>query len=185
MSNNISPWFGKKYRVTPESGKVLRKLVSDADGDYYSPTTEHLTTDMCFMYVYDDGVLMWGDNYYNFSDKQLSDGTKQLEEYMEKMKEQHEWVGCHIGEASKIISMSGQSLRIKFIRNGKEEVMPNSYKDTVFVYLVDFDCYANIPTEKIYQAYKPKIETITVDGVEYDKKKFDAAMKAMKEAEVE
>lgn len=65
-----SPWFGYKYRVTPETSKLLQEAVfKDGGGWQYSTKTEVRLTDSIYVFVDSDGGLSHQGNDYIYFDK--------------------------------------------------------------------------------------------------------------------
>jgi hypothetical protein len=66
-STKVSPWFGFKYRVTPESSKLLQEAVFAAGGGWNfngRNKLQHLGEE--YLYINEDGEIYYGASYCDF-----------------------------------------------------------------------------------------------------------------------
>lgn len=69
--NIKSQWFGKKYRVTPETSKLLQEEVFKAGGRWACGTGSVQLVDMPFLFLDDDGAINTDgcEHWFNTVDK--------------------------------------------------------------------------------------------------------------------
>lgn len=60
----ISEWFGKKYRVTPETSKLLQEEVFKAGGKWRGETEFVQLTEAPFLFVSDSGEMSYSYDYW-------------------------------------------------------------------------------------------------------------------------
>jgi len=80
-STKTSPWFGYKYRVTPETSKLLQEAVfADGGGWNFNGRTkvQHLENE--YLYIYENGEISYGNSYCDFqSDYRVEKEPPQVE----------------------------------------------------------------------------------------------------------
>lgn len=155
----MSKWFDKRYTVNCESIKVLEELVFAAGGRWLtdSPPFNHLDENGIIVGL--NGAIHWCDNL------SYEDGTAMLNLYMEY----GDVIECNCTDAS-IVEHKGTYYMCEFESyvedsNGRSYVYRGeSGVGFIFSYCADL------------KFYKPKRETIEVNGNTYFKDEYEKAI---------
>jgi len=129
-STKISPWFGHKYRVTPESSKLLQEAVFADGGSWLSGSTEVQRLEMKYLYTKENGKLTYDTDYDSF----------QSDHRAEKEPPQVERKTLQENTVSVIMIPTDVNSVIKHFNQQEETIMStNTQRKTVTVNLIDRD----------------------------------------------